>query len=136
MDYRLQLMSFTKRSLDRIRNKNGKGMNPNKAVLFFIPAIPVGVIGGIMAMSGLGFGGTFGLIYSMFLFIYIIAYTKGSNDYRAFVGVNTEKNALSGPESVVQKLDAIQDLLLQCKSSKGSIANVIPENVSHEKMIS
>ena len=30
-----------------------------------------------MAMSGLGFGGTFGFIYSMFIFIYIIAYTQG-----------------------------------------------------------
>ena len=75
-----------------------------------------------MAMSGLGFGGTFGFIYSMFIFIYIIAYTQGSNDYRAFIEANPEKKSLSTSENVMQKLDAIQDLLLQCKSSKGSVA--------------
>ena len=133
MDYYLRFMSFTKRSLDRIRKKRVREMNPSKIALFLIPAIPVGAIGGIMAMSGLGFGGTFGFIYSMFIFIYIIAYTQGSNDYRAFIEANTEKKSLSAPETVMQKLDAIQDLLLQCKSSKGSVADVIPENVSHEK---
>ena len=133
MDYHLRFMSFTKRSLDRIRKKRVREMNPNIIALLLIPAIPVGVIGGIMAMSGLGFGGTFGFIYSMFIFIYIIAYTQGSNDYRAFIEANPEKKSLSAPENVMQKLDAIQDLLLQCKSSKGSVADVIPENVSHEK---
>jgi hypothetical protein len=133
MNYYLRFMSFTKRSLDRIRKKSGREMNPNKIALFLIPAIPVGAIGGIMAMSGLGFGGTFGFIYSMFIFIYIIAYTHGTNDYHAFIEANTEKKSLSAPETVMQKLDAIQDLLLKCKSSKGSVADVIPENVSHEK---
>ena len=84
-------------------------------------------------MSGLGFGDTFGFIYSMFIFIYIIAYTQGSNDYRAFIEANTEKKSVSTTWTVMQKLDAIQDLLLQCKSSKGSVADVITEKVSHEK---
>ncbi len=95
-------------------------MNPSIIALLLIPAIPVGAIGGIMAMSGLGFGGTFGFIYSMFIFIYIVAYTQGSNDYRAFIEANPEKKPVSASETVMQKLDAIQDLLLQCKSSKGS----------------
>ena len=86
-----------------------------------------------MTMSGLGFGGTFGFIYSMFILIYIFAYTQGSSDYHAFIEANTEKNSVPAPETVMQKLDAIQDLLLQCKSSKGSVVDVIQENVSHEK---
>jgi hypothetical protein len=105
-------------------------MNPNIIALLLIPAIPVGVIGGIMAMSGLGFEGTFGFIYSMFIFIYIIAYTQGSNDCRAFIEANTEKKSPSTPETMMQKLDEIQDLLLQCKSSKGSVADIIPENAT------
>jgi hypothetical protein len=133
MDYYLRFMSFTKRSLDRIRKKRGREMNPNIIALLLIPAIPVGAIGGIMAMSGLGFGGTFGFIYSMFIFIFIIAYIQGSNDYHVFIEANTEKKSLSSPETVMQKLDAIQDLLLQCKSSKGPIAGIIPENMGHEK---
>jgi hypothetical protein len=120
MDYYLGFMSFTKRSLDRIRKKRLKERNPNKVALFLIPAIPVGAIGGIMTMSGLGFGGTFGFIYSMFILIYIIAYTQGSSDYHAFIEASTEKKSVPAPETVMQKLDAIQDLLLQCKSSKGS----------------
>jgi hypothetical protein len=120
MDYYLRFMSFTMRSLDRIGKKSGREMNPNIITLLLITAIPVGAIGGIMAISGLGFGGTFGFIYSMFIFIYIIAYTQGSNDYRAFIEANTEKKSVTAPETLIQKLDAIQDLLLQCKSSKGS----------------
>jgi hypothetical protein len=108
-------------------------MDPNIIALLIIPAIPVGVIGGIMAVSGFGFGGTFGFIYSMFIFVYIIAYTQGSNDCCAFIEANPEKKSLSAPENVMQQLDVIQDLLLQCKSSKGSVADVIPENASHEK---
>ena len=133
MDYHLRFMSFTKRSLDRIRKTRVTEMNPNIIALLFIPVIPVGAIGGIMAMSGLSFGGTFGFIYSMFIFIYIIAYTQGTNDYHAFIDANTEKKSLSAPETVMQKLDTIHDLLLQCKSSKGSVVDVIQENVSHEK---
>ena len=133
MDYHLRFMSFTKQALDRIRKKRVREMNPNIIALLLIPAIPVGAIGGIMAMSGFGFEGTFGFIYSMFIFIYIIAYTQGSNDCRAFIEANPEKKPLSSSENVMQKLDAIQDLLLQCKSSKVSVADVIPENVSHEK---
>lgn len=89
-------------------------MMPNKIALFLIPAIPVGAIGGIMAMSGLGFWDTFGFTYSMFVFIYVIAYNLGSNDCRAFIEANKEKK----PEvwatwTEMQKLDAIRDGLLQ-----------------------
>jgi hypothetical protein len=89
-------------------------MIPNKIALFLIPAIPVGAIGGIMAMSGLGFWDTFGFTYSMFVFIYVIAYNLGSKDCRAFIEANKEKK----PEvwttwTEMQKLDAIRDGLLQ-----------------------
>jgi len=109
-------------------------MNPNKIALFLIPAIPVGTIGGIQAMSGLGFWDTFGFAYSMFIFIYAIAYTLGSNDYRAFIEANKEKKPkFHATWTEMQKLDAIQDLLLQCKPQKESFADVSPENVSCEK---
>ena len=108
-------------------------MNPNKIALFLIPAIPVGAIGGIQAMSGLGFWDTFGFTYSMFIFIYVIAYTQGSNDNRAFIEANKEKKSVYATWTEMQKLDAIQDLLLQCKPQKGSLADVIPENVSYEE---
>jgi hypothetical protein len=126
----LVCLTFTKRYLDRARKKRRREMNPNKTALFLIPAIPVGAIGGIMAMSGLGFGGTFGFIYSVFIFIYVIAYTQGSNDSRTFIEANTDKKSAYATWTEMQKLDAIQDLLLQVKSQKGSVADVIPENVS------
>ncbi len=44
-------------------------MNPNKIALFLIPAIPVGLIGGVLKMSGLGYWDTFGFVYAMFAFI-------------------------------------------------------------------
>jgi len=40
-------------------------MIPNKTALFFIPAVAVGAIGGIQAMSGLEFWDTFGFTYSI-----------------------------------------------------------------------
>jgi hypothetical protein len=106
-------------------------MKPNKTALFLIPAIPVGVIGGIMAMSGLGFGDTFGLIYSLFAIVYVIAYSQGSNDYRAFTEANKKKSEVYASWTDIQKLDAIRDALLRFKPQKGSNENIKPENVDH-----
>lgn len=108
-------------------------MNTNKIALFLVPAIPVGAIGGILAMSGLGYWDTFGFTYSMFVFVYIIAYTQGSKDFRAFIEANKEKNPDYAAWNEMQKLDAIRDVLLQCKLQKESGADIMQENVSHEE---
>jgi hypothetical protein len=106
-------------------------MKPNKTALFLIPAIPVGVIGGIMAMSGLGFGDTFGLIYSLFAIVYVIAYSQGSNDYRAFTEANKKKSEVYTSWTDIQKLDAIRDALLQCKPQTEADEGATPANMNH-----
>ncbi len=108
-------------------------MIPNIISMFLIPAIPIGAIGGIMAMSGLGYWDTFGFTYSMFIFIYIIAYLQGSKDSRAVIEANTEKKPDYATWTEMQKLDAIKDLLLQTKRQKGSVSDEIQENVNHEE---
>ena len=106
-------------------------MNPNKIALFLVPAIPVGAIGGILAMSGLGYWDTFGFVYAMFAFVYVVAYTQGSSDYRAFIEENRKKADVYATWTEKQKLDAIRDALLRFKPQKGSNENIKPENVDH-----
>ena len=90
-------------------------MNPNKIALFLIPAIPVGLIGGILKMSGLGYGDTFGFVYAMFAIIYIIAYSHGSGDYSAFIEEKRKKTDTYATWTEKQKLEAIREALLQFK---------------------
>lgn len=108
-------------------------MIPNKTALFFIPAVAVGAIGGIQAMSGLEFWDTFGFTYSMFFFVYVAAYVHGGNDYRLFIEAKKEKKPDYSKWTDAQKLDAVRDLLLQCRSGEGSVADVLPESVNREK---
>ena len=69
----------------------------------------------------------------MFFFVYIAAYAHGGNDYRLFIEANKEKKPDYSKWTEAQKLNAVRDLLLQCKSGKGSVADVFPESVSREK---
>ena len=103
-------------------------MNPNKIALFLIPAIPVGLIGGILKMSGLGYWDTFGFVYAMFAFIYIFAYTQGSNDHGAFIEANRKKTDVYATWTEKQKLEAIRKALLQVKERQGSEGEVVRQN--------
>ncbi len=103
-------------------------MNPNKIALFLIPAIPVGLIGGILKMSGLGYWDTFGFVYSMFAVIYIIAYTHGSGDCSAFIEASRKKTDLYATWTEKQKLEAIREALLQVKQRQDSEGDVTPQN--------
>ena len=103
-------------------------MNPIKIALFLIPAIPVGLIGGILKMSGLGYWDTFGFVYAMFAFIYIFAYTQGSNDHSVFIEANRKKTDVYATWTEKQKLEAIREALLQVKQRQGSDGEVAPLN--------
>ena len=103
-------------------------MNPNKIVLFLMPAVPVMLIGGILKMSGLGYWDTFGFVYAMFAFIYIFAYTQGSNDHSSFIEANRRKTDVYATWTEKQKLDAIRDALLQFKPRKGTDEEAAPDD--------
>ena len=103
-------------------------MNPNKIALFLIPAIPVGLIGGVLKMSGLGYWDTFGFVYAMFAFVYIFAYTQGSNDHGAFIEANRKKTDVYATWTEKQKLEAIRKALLQVKERQGSEGEVVRQN--------
>ena len=103
-------------------------MNLNKIALFLMPAVPVMLIGGILKMSGLGYWDTFGFVYAMFAFLYVFAYTQGSNDHSAFIEANRRKTDVYATWTEKQKLDAIRDALLKFTPRKGTDEEAAPDD--------